>query len=382
MKEAIHSIDGELFRLNSAISREEIRNYKKLADKGIYLCPYCNAELMIKSGDHREVHFSHRHSESCEPSKLADEAEKKYRKQVARETAKHKTMVDIIYDEMKTQSRFRTDLFVDYGYRAKKELLKYPDIWAKFGDIEIAISVVTNVTPSSDTKLSKDIENRHKYFLDNGMRPLWFVERKEWSIEKEKQSIVLWDAELLIALHTKEDRKWEEMLRPLAKDSSFFERFNYPPSMSAMSIDIRSMYYIYPTEERIVVKVQRFIKDRTTKPLRAFMINDGYEISFSKALYKLQLGDSDIEDQERQKFLKKFEELGQKWLEKNQVVEKRKDKTMERINSWNEDNRDRKSFSNTPNEARWGKCQICGKYTNDWWMFDGSTNTCKCNDCK
>lgn len=360
MKEAIHSIDGELVRLNSVISPEEIRNYKKLSDKGIYKCPYCEAELMIKSGDHREVHFSHRHSESCEPSKIVDEAEKRYRRQVARDTAKHKTMVDIIYDELKTQSRTRADLIVDYGYRVKKELSKYPDIWVKSGDVEVAISVITNVRPSSDSKLSKEIEERHEYFLDNCMRPLWFVERKEWSIEKEKQAIVLWDAESSISLHTKEDKKWEAMIRPLAKNSSFFERFNYSPSMSAISLDIRSMYYIYSTEERIVVKVQRFIKDRTTKPFRAFMINDGYEIPFSKALYKLQLGDSEVEEQERQKFMRKFEELGQRWIEKNRVEDERKGNVLEKIKNRSEVKNNRNSTSNTLYETRWGNCQICG----------------------
>lgn len=30
----------------------------------------------------------------------------------------------------------------------------------------------------------------------------------------------------------------------------------------------------------------------------------------------------------------------------------------------------------------WGVCRHCAKFTRDWWSFDGSTNSCECNDCR
>lgn len=29
----------------------------------------------------------------------------------------------------------------------------------------------------------------------------------------------------------------------------------------------------------------------------------------------------------------------------------------------------------------WGKCEICGDYTNDWWLYDPSGEACKCQKC-
>jgi len=125
--------------------------------------------------------------------------------------------------------------------------------------------------------------------------------------------------------HTKEDKRWETLLRTIAKDNSFFERFNYSPSTNVMNLNVRSMYYVYSTENRVVIKVQRFIKDGVTKPFRAFLLSDGYVLPFAKALYNLRLGDSGIEEQERQKFSKKYEQLEQEWLErKRKELEKGK----------------------------------------------------------
>jgi hypothetical protein len=47
------------------------------------------------------------------------------------------------------------------------------------------------VKPTVDSKLANQISKRHRYFLDQGMEPIWFIEKKEQSIEKDKNATVL-----------------------------------------------------------------------------------------------------------------------------------------------------------------------------------------------
>jgi hypothetical protein len=192
--------------------------------------------------------------------------------------------MNIVFDELSTQSKNNPKIAVDYGYKAKSHLKDYPDIWVKINNKEYALSIVTNIKSTMDSKLAEQITKRHQYFLGNGMEPIWFIEKKEQSIEKEKNAIILWDAEISISSKTNEDRKWELLLERMIEDRNFFNYFNYPVSMAKPLIDVRSMYYIYSNEEKIVVKVQRLLKDRDLRPYRSFLLNEGYEISFADAL--------------------------------------------------------------------------------------------------
>lgn len=312
MRVAIHIIEKKLYHISRSITEDEISNLKKLAEKGLFQCPFCDSKLKVRSGEKREVHFSHHHSESCEESKVVDKAEKKYINQIKRETPKHQTMVQIVYDELQVQSRTRTGMDVDLGYSAKSHLSEFPDVWVKLGDKEFAISVLTNVNPHQDQVLSEKIIKRHRYFVEQGMQPIWFIENKELAIERDKNAIVLWDAEAVLALKTEEDKRWDYMLKGSIKDLSFFDLYNYTPSMKNISIDVRSLYYIYSNDDRIVVKVQRFLNDRLEKPFRSFLINDGYELSFAEALRSdnnFILCNTEIEEDNRKKFMDRFEKL-------------------------------------------------------------------------
>lgn len=31
--------------------------------------------------------------------------------------------------------------------------------------------------------------------------------------------------------------------------------------------------------------------------------------------------------------------------------------------------------------TREASCELCGKVTTDWWLFDGATGLCKCHQC-
>lgn len=97
--------------------------------------------------------------------------------------------------------------------------------------------------------------------------------------------------------------------------------------MDHLEIDVRSMYYIYSNWERIVVKVQRFLKDRMVKPYRAFLLNDGYEIPFAEALVirkELILSSSILEEQYRNEFTQKFLRLQFEYQEEHRIQEEQR----------------------------------------------------------
>ncbi|WLR54602.1 competence protein CoiA family protein [Mesobacillus subterraneus] len=335
MREALHVIDKEVITLPHSTDEDRVNNLKKLAQKNLFVCPYCQAKLIVKAGDERGLYFSHLHSEACEPSKKVDQAERKYKRQIERETKNHTVIVNILHDEISTQAKIRANISVKYGYKAKFDLKEYPDIWVKIGAKEFALSVITNVSSSYDSKLSNQIIKRHQYFEEQGMEPIWFIEKKEQSVELEKNAIVLWDAELAISSKTEEDHLWDSLLSEVIEDREFFTYFNYPFYNESVEIDVRSMYYIYSSEDRVVVKVQRFLKDRTDKPYRSFLLNSGYEIPFSEALTikdEFLLSNSNSEDEHRKNFLNKYQQAKESFIaeQRRQEEEKQQEKEKKR----------------------------------------------------
>ncbi|EKN65946.1 competence protein CoiA-like family [Neobacillus bataviensis LMG 21833] len=327
MREALHVIDNEMTSLPDSATREEVDNLKKLAEKGLFQCPYCKAKLIVKFGEERGQYFSHQHSEACEISKKIDQAEKRYRKQLARETTNHHAMLAILHNELANQAKMNSMIQLDYGYKAKPELKEYPDIWMKIGEKEYGLSIVTSVTSSMDSKLANQITKRQQYFLEHGMEPIWFIEKEEQSIETSKNALVLWDAELSISSKTVEDNRWDAMLTELVKDRYFFSYYNYPVSMNPPTVDVRSLYYIYSNEDRTVVKVMRFLKERVVKPYRAFLLNEGYEIPFADALVvkkEILLSQPKVEEENRKEFIKKFQLLQIQFQEQQRVLDEQR----------------------------------------------------------
>lgn len=329
---ALHNIDNEIIPIPAFPSKEEVKNYKKLADKELYQCPYCHAILKIKYGDIRGMYFSHKHSEACEESRKLDKATTRYYNQIKRELPVHKVMVEFLYDEIKVQSKVYKHIETQYGYIALSNLKEYPDIWLKIKDKEYAVSVITNVNPSLDTSLANKIVKRHKYFQEQGLQPIWFIEMKEQAVEKDKNALILWDAELAISAKTKEDMKWDSLLEELLIDYNFFRFFNYPATSEVTKPDVRSMYYIYEKDENIYIKIQRFLKERIIKPHRAFLLNYGYEIHLGQALtleHDFYSGNEKLEKKLRYEFVKKYNELKsafEKQLQKEKLNFERKRK--------------------------------------------------------
>ncbi|MFE7062058.1 competence protein CoiA family protein [Sutcliffiella sp. NPDC057660] len=304
MREALHVIDNELVHLPYSATDDDVTNFKKLAKKEIYQCPYCQAKLIVKHGEERGLYFSHQHSEACEESRMVDKAEKRYTKQTERESSLHKVLIDIIMDELEIKAKINNGMFVNVGYKAKAEWKEYPDIYVKLPKKELAVSIVTNVSPAHDSKLAQQITKRHEYFIEQGLEPVWFIEKVEQAIEKDKNSIILWDAELTIASKTQEDNMWDKLISSEIEDEKFYDYFSYPSSF-IKNVDVKSLYYIFNNDQQVVVKVQRFLKDRVVKPFRAFLINDGYELPFAEALAiddGFRLSNPDIEEELRKTF--------------------------------------------------------------------------------
>lgn len=317
MQEALY--EGKPFHLKTYLDtvediKGELERLKKRAGKGAFRCPYCKDTLILKAGDIREEHFSHRYSRSCEIA----EASETYHQQIKRESKTHSVMKEIIYNELKGQEKINENMQVDYGYIAKgKEKWRYyPDIIVKNADKEIAITILTNVTANKDEKLVRQIRKRNRYYQNKGMQTIWFVEDAEMSVDMNHYVIHLWEAELDIAIKTEEDLKWENMLNHLPMDEPLFKLFDYHHRKTPRSFDVRSLYYVHSTETEIVFTVQRFIVDEMEYPFRAFALNNGYQISMSKALLTtqtIQLSDPEIEEKNRELFK---EIVKQKVLEK------------------------------------------------------------------
>ncbi|WP_342431085.1 competence protein CoiA family protein [Neobacillus sp. FSL H8-0543] len=336
MQEALY--EGKYFHLRTHLDsmnneKSELDKLKKRADKGAYHCPYCGGDLIIKSGEIREEHFSHRHSKSCEVS-VASEV---YQKQINRESKKHSSIKEIIYDELKTQEKLNNDLQVEYGYveKAKENWRYYPDIVMKNKDKEIAITILTNVNANKDEKLVKQIKNRNRYFNKKSMETIWFVEDAELSIDLNNNVIHLWEAELDIALKTNEDLIWEAAINDLALNYSIYELFNYYHRSLPKSYDIKSLYYVHTSETHIVFTVHRFIIDELKYPFRAFALNNGYQISLSKALLaqqeSLQLSDHHIENENREKFINLVIEKQLEKIKEEQELNKYTSESLEKV---------------------------------------------------
>lgn len=112
-----------------------------------------------------------------------------------------------------------------------------------------------------------------------------------------------------LCLKTVEDEKWEELLKSLPSEYSLFDIFGYHRKGMDIPLDVRSLYYVYSTDERIEFSVHRFILDEKKHPFRAFALNEGYRMSLSTALLvkeEIMLSDTTEEEKQRNNFVKTF----------------------------------------------------------------------------
>ncbi|WP_025676894.1 competence protein CoiA family protein [Paenibacillus massiliensis] len=320
--------EGKLFNIedqinNSTNRKQAIDTLKKRADKGAYACPHCGVPLIVKSGDIRGVFFSHNPGEACALTQSYDT----YKKQTSRESKQHSVMREIVHEVLKNQEKIHKDLNVDFGYIAKAEekWSYYPDIILKSNDTEMAISILTNVDRSKDSKLTKQIKKRNDFFNQKGLQSLWFIEEQELSLDWENHVIHLWESEINLSIKTEEDAKWDKLVNELNSDMLYIlDTFGYWRKKSTLELDTRSLYYIYSTQEGIDFSVHRFIIDEKQFPFRAFALTKGYRMSISTALsfnQKLALHDADLEQKDRNEFIQAYHMRKQKIEEEQNALQ-------------------------------------------------------------
>lgn len=108
------------------------------------------------------------------------------------------------------------------------------------------------------------------------------------------------------------------VLNHLSIEEPLFKLFDYHHRKTPQSFDVRSLYYVHSTETEIVFTVHRFIVDEMEYPFRAFALNEGYQMSMTKALLikqTIQLSDPEVEEKNRELFK---EIVKQKALEKTE----------------------------------------------------------------
>lgn len=88
------------------------------------------------------------------------------------------------------------DVIVTPGYLNPDFSKHIPDITLKIYDHKYAITVVTNITASTDRAIAKSIKKQKSYYTSLEFEPLVFIERNHLGIDIDGQSLVLWDIEL------------------------------------------------------------------------------------------------------------------------------------------------------------------------------------------
>ncbi|WP_445671582.1 hypothetical protein [Paenibacillus sp. FSL L8-0709] len=243
---------------------------------------------------------------------MITEASDTYKKQVRRESKQHSVMREIVHEVLKNQEKIRPDLHVEFGYIAKAEekWSHFPDIVLQNKEQELAISILTNVDRSKDSKLAKQIKKRNEYYKSKGLQTIWFIEDQEMSIDWDHHVIHLWESEVDLSIKTSEDQLWDDTLAQLGSSTEITDLFEYWRIGQNIAMDTRSLYYIYSTQEGIDFSVHRFLVDEKKFPFRAFALNRGYRMSISTALAindTLALSDSGQDQLDRKWFIDKFQ---------------------------------------------------------------------------
>ncbi|TKJ86067.1 competence protein CoiA [Paenibacillus sp. CFBP13512] len=318
--------EGKLFDLEDQINKasdrkQETLTLKKRAGKGAYTCPHCGSPMLIRAGEIRGIFFAHSSGDAC----ALNDSYNTYKNQTARESKQHSAMKSIVHEVLKNQEKLHSDLHVEFGYivKATEKWSYYPDIILKNHKNELAISILTNVDRSRDSKLTKQIKKRNQYYKDKGLQTIWFIEEQQLSLDWDHHVIHLWESEIDLSVKTAEDEHWDKFVSGINNNpTELFDIFGYWQKNSNVTLDTRSLYYIHSTQESIDFSVHRLIIDEMQFPYRAFALSKGYRMSISTALSfneKLALSDPASEAKDQDTFLQEYNSLKQKWNKKHEL---------------------------------------------------------------
>lgn len=309
MNFAIHKLDKTEEFIEKLLEIHTRKELKKLALKNTYICPYCQESLRVNSGEERS-YFTHPKNKACIESRQVEKSFSQYKKQIKRESLRHSILVSIVKDELETAAIGRKHIEIVEGYRVERFEKHFPDLYVCNGSREWAITVLTDLTESESIAYAKNFRERHEYFLDKGLEPLWLIDKANFATEKNKRSLVMWEIEWLSSVESKEDIQWEESIKQYTDRYELLKVLDYPTLDFDKELQVRSIYYISKLEEKNVIRVFRYIDDLANGSYRGFLIGETSTISFSQALHieneAFQLSDPKKELQMKQELKEEF----------------------------------------------------------------------------
>jgi len=315
-----------------------IDQLKKLAEKNLYICPYCEVSLRVKSGDKRGTYFAHPSNLACVESKQVEAAYRQYKKQIHRESFRHPVLVSMIKDELETAADGKDVLEIKEGYRMPQFTKHFPDLYVKIGRKEWAITVLTDLKEHENKEHSRNFKARHNYFKENGLISLWLIDKANFATEKAKNSIVMWEIEWLSSHVSREDHAWQNDIASYTNREQLFDVLGYTTSNWGQNdkTEIKSIYYISQIGDRNYIRVFRFIDDLKNKIYRGFLIGETSRVPFSQALQikneAFMLRDSEQELSFRKTFKEKFSQMreAKREVEEREREKREKEKAQEK----------------------------------------------------
>ncbi|OHX53186.1 competence protein CoiA family protein [Planococcus faecalis] len=287
MNFAINKGDNTEEFIDSLKEIYSVDQLKQLAKKNLYVCPYCQVSMRVRSGDDRGTYFAHPSNLACLESKQVERAYRQYKKQIQRESFRHPVLVSLIKDELDTAATGRDLVEITEGYRVPRFKKHFPDLYVQIGSKEWAITVLTDMTEHESLEHSRNFKARHQYFIENGLIPLWLIDKANFAAETMKSSILLWEIEWLSSHTSKEDHAWKNEIATYTDREELFNVSAYTTSAlsSNRKIDLKSIYYISQIEDKNYIRVFRFIDDARGEIYRGFLIGETSRVPFSQALH-------------------------------------------------------------------------------------------------
>lgn len=283
MNFAIHKLDKTEEFIDHLLKIHTSKELKKLASKNIYVCPYCQESLRVNSGEERS-YFTHPKNKACIESQQVEKSYGQYKKQIKRESLRHSILVSIVKDELVTVSIGRENIEIVEGYRVERFEKHFPDLYVCIGSWEWALTVLTDLTESENIAYARNFRERHKYFIEKGLEPLWLIDKANFATEKNKRSLVMWEIEWLSSVESKEDVHWKESIKQYTNRDELFKLLGYPTSNFDKELQVRSIYYISNIDEKNVIRVFRYIDDLVDGPYRGFLIGETSIVPLREAL--------------------------------------------------------------------------------------------------
>lgn len=330
MREALHVNNQQLYIIPQDLTDSEIENHKQNANKGTFICPYCEAKLKVRSGPILGNYFAHLHGEGCEPSKQSEARSKKYEKLKKDDTPRHPQILAMMFDELDVLSRVYDHITCMHGYLDTTFSTYFPDISLQIHDHKYAITIFTNITSSSDAAKSKSLQKQRDYYHSLGYEPLFFIERSNLAIDIDGHSLVLWASERESLTIQAADLHWQNFLSHLAPMSELQQLLNVP----AASLDIKSIMYITPADQSIAIEAFHVMEQAHTAPPKAYFFSKPYKLTFAQAFKlaneTLTLANMEIETENQAAFAEKFKQAKTIYLEEQEKLEqKRQQKALE-----------------------------------------------------